>query len=126
MIVENEIKVIVIDRGCKWLYLRYIDPMTGRSVEKSAKTSNKKEATKAAGKWEDELRDGRYKSPLRVTWAEFRERYEQEVLPGLAESTDLKVAGVFEAVERIVKPGKLAALTAERISYFVKVLRSEE
>jgi len=31
---------------------------------------------KAAGKWEDDLHNGRYKSPSRVTWEEFRDKYE--------------------------------------------------
>jgi hypothetical protein len=39
------------------------------------------EAEKAASKWEDELRDGRYQPPSRISWEEFRERYESEVLP---------------------------------------------
>src|SRR5262245_28744205 len=106
--------------------MQYVDPNTGKAITRSTGESTRKAAQKEAGKWEAELREGRYKSPLKVTWAEFRQRYEDEVLPGLAENTDVKVTGVFDAVERIVSPEKLAALTAERISYFVKVLRSEE
>jgi hypothetical protein len=48
------------------------------------------------------------------------------VLLGLAVNTGLKVGGVFNAIERIISPDKLSALSAERISHFVKVLRSEE
>lgn len=123
--MEESIKVHVVDYGRKSLYLRYTDPHTGKQIAKSARTSNRNEATKAAGKWEDELRDGRYKPASKITWAEFRRRYEDEVLPGLAENTDLKTGGVFNAVERILGPGRLSSLTTERISYFVRVLREE-
>ena len=54
----SEIKVTVVklpDRDN--LMLRYIDPMTGKQKHKSAGTTNRKEAAKAAGKWEAELRE---------------------------------------------------------------------
>lgn len=123
--MQESIKVHVVDYGRSSLYLRYTDPHTGKQIAKSSGTSNRKEATKAAGKWEDELRDGRYKPASKITWAEFRRRYEDEVLPGLADNTDLKTGGVFNAVQRILNPDRLASLTTERISYFVRVLREE-
>jgi integrase len=58
-------------------------------------------------------------------WAEFRTRYEDEVLSSLADKTDGKASAMFNAVERIVNPVKLAALTAERISYLQSKLREE-
>ena len=62
--MSEEIKVTV----CKYpdrpnLVLRYIDPLTGKQKTKSAGTSDEGEAIKAAGKWEDELRTGRYRRP---------------------------------------------------------------
>ncbi len=63
----EEIRVHVLDKNRKNLYLRYVDPITGKDVTKSAKTKNLKEARKAAGKWESELRAGRYKSASKVT-----------------------------------------------------------
>ncbi len=97
----QEIKVYVVDRGRKNLSLRYIDPVSGRWVEKSAKTSDPDNALKAAGKWEDELRDGRYKPKSKTTWAEFRERYETEAVAEMKDTSDLKVSGVFDAVEHL-------------------------
>src|SRR5262245_66276715 len=112
--MKEAIKVYVIDFGRKFFYMQYTDPNTGKAVTRSTGETTRKLAQKEAGKWEAELREGRYKSPSKITWKEFRQRYEDEVLPGLAETTDVKVCGVFEAVERIVNPERLAALTAER------------
>ena len=106
--------------------MRYTDPVTGKPITRSTGTKNQKEAMKFAGQWQAELREGRYKSPSKVTWGEFRQRYETEVLPGLADTTDLKVRGVFDAVERIIRPERLSSLTAERISHLVKTLRAEQ
>ena len=59
--MQNELKVHVVNRGRAFLYLRYVDPLTGRPVERSAKTGDPEAALKEAGKWEDELRECRYK-----------------------------------------------------------------
>jgi predicted transcriptional regulator len=91
--METEIKVYF----CKFpdrdnLVMMYRDPFTRRQVTKSAGTANQKAAEKAAAKWEDDLQNGRYKAPSRVTWEEFRDKYESEVLSGLAPNTEIKVS----------------------------------
>ena len=72
----EEINVIVIDRGRKNLYLRYTDPLTEKSVEKSAGTASRRRAQKLAGEWQQEVLAGRLTDKKRLTWAEFRESYE--------------------------------------------------
>lgn len=88
--------------------MRYKDPHTGKSVARSTGCKRKSDALKAAGQWEDELRSGRFKPPSKLTWAEFRVRYEDEVLPGLAERTGDKLSGVFNAVEQYLSPERLS------------------
>ncbi len=120
----NEIKVQVVkypDR--KALVLRYKCPLTGLFKTKSAKTTRQADAVKAAGKWEAELREGRYRPAARITWADFRERYETEVLASLAARTDEKVGYVFDSVEEILNPERLASMTSERISQYQAKLR---
>jgi len=109
----------------KNLAMFYICPQTGRRVMKSTGTHRLKYAQKAAGKWEDELWAGRYKPASKITWAEFRQRYEDEVLPSLAAKTDEMANTVFNAIERLCNPEKLSHLTAERLSYFQSKLRDE-
>jgi len=121
---NEEIKVTVVDFGRASLMLRYIDPMTGKQKHRSAKTANKKAAQKAAGVWEDELRSGRYASPIHTTWATFRERYEDEVLSSLAATTDEKVSAVFNVVEKIINPQRLTDLNSARLSYYQTKLRA--
>jgi len=122
----DEIKVTVVNRRDRAnLMLRYIDPATGRQKYKSAGTNEMKAATKAAGKWEDELRDGRYAAPCRINWDEFRRRYEDEALPQLAPRTAEPRAAILNHVEAILSPRKLADLTAERLSYLQAELRKD-
>ena len=78
--MNEEIKVHVLDMGRKSLYMRYRDPMTGKQHTRSTGTSKRRDALKAAGQWEAELREGRYHAPSKTAWGEFRERYEREVL----------------------------------------------
>jgi hypothetical protein len=101
------------------LMMRYRDPYTGRHVARSTGTTKHGEAVKLAAKWEDDLHNGRFKSPSRVTCEEFRDKYESEVLSGLAKNTDTKVSGVFDSVETIINPERVRDITSERLSYYV-------
>jgi integrase len=124
--MQDTIKVHVVkypDRDN--LVLRYLDPLTNKHVTRSARTTRQSEAVKAAGKWEAELREGRYKALCRMTWAEFREKYEAEVLPGLADGTGECKATVMNHLERAVTPQRVADLTTSRLSAFVAKLRAD-
>jgi len=80
---------------------------------------------RVAAKWESALREGRYQKPSRVTWEDFRTKYETEVLPGLKATTATKVSGVFNAVERILNPVRVNSITPSRLSYLVAQLRKD-
>lgn len=111
---------------CKNLVLRYRDPTTGRQVRKSAGTASKSEARRAAHAWEAALNDGRDQGPHAITWEAFRQRYEDEVVPSLAERTSDKITTAFNAVERLlpkVAAGRLQDLDAEAISRLQAGLR---
>lgn len=123
--MAEEIKVYVISKNRKNLYLRYIDPLTGKPVEKSAGTGKRSLAVKAAGKWEAELREGRYQKPNKVTWEALRERYTSAVLPGLATATTITYEATWNVFERLCNPHKLASVTTSTISTFVMKLRDE-
>ena len=121
----NEIKVTVVkfpDRPS--LMLRHIDPSTGKQKHKSAKTHLKRDAERAAAKWENELREGIVDCG-NVTWADFRERYENEVLASYAETTDLKAQGRMNALEKHLAPRLLRDITSERLSHFQMKLRQD-
>jgi len=113
----------------KFYMMQYMDPLTGRKKTRSTKverTGRKRERThaeRAAAQWESDLREGRYKEPSKVSWEEFRERYETEVLPSLADSTEEKACCVFNVVERLLRPTRLRDLTADRLSYYQRQLR---
>ena len=123
----HDIKVHVIDYGRKYLQMRYVDPVTGQQHTRSTRVlrTRRREAERAAAKWEHDLREGRYKDTSKITWTEFRDRYEQEVSAAKAPATAVKVSGTFNAVERILQAERLAAISAEGISRFQKQLRDE-
>lgn len=124
--MSDEIKVTVVQFGDRpTLQMQYRDPYTRRKVTRSAKTSNRRDAERSAAKWEAELREGRYHAPSRITWEAFRERYEAEVLPGLAKTTDEKVSTVFNSIEKHISPYLLRDMTAERISVYQAKLRED-
>jgi integrase len=107
------------------LVMRYRDPFTGRQVQRSTGTTKKRDADKAAGKWEAELNEGRYKAQSRMTWEEFQEQYHDEKLASLAKATGEAADSSFNHATRIIKPERLAELTTARLSEFQRLLRNE-
>lgn len=61
------------------LMMRYRDPESGKQIARSTGT-NRRDAERAAAKWEAELREGRYNKPTKTTWEEFREQFDRNVL----------------------------------------------
>lgn len=120
---KEEISVHVVDYGRASLYMRYVDPITGKQVVRSTGETKKSEAQKKAGAWEKELRAGKYKPRSKVTWEEFREQYETEAFPDFAVATQKKCDTVFDAVETVLSPGKLSSVTTERLDALAKAWR---
>lgn len=106
------------------LVMYYRDPVTEKLVTRSAETSNPKLAAKAAGKWENQLREGRYQSSRGLTWAQFRERYEQEKGVTLSLHAQQTAAAAFNHLETLIAPKKLGSLTAGLLSKFQTELRN--
>jgi integrase len=120
----DEIKVTV----CKYpdrenLVLRYVDPLTGKQKTRSAGTSDEETAIGKAAVWQDELTTGRYQAPNRLTWAEFRKRYEAEKLSSLAPRTQTTARDSLNCLERVINPDRLTKLTSAVMSRFQSELR---
>ncbi len=129
---------VVAYRDCKNLVLRYIDPATRKPIRatkyKDPQTSevfetgqNRKYARKLAARWEADLNAGRDQGRYAATWEQFRERYEDEVVPSLKDRTGNKIGTTFNLMEKIlpmVAVGKLSELNAETLSQFQQALRA--
>ncbi len=127
---SSEIVVRVADHHRRRYYmLTYTCPMTRKrrwkasGIENTGRDRDRKAAERAAADWERELNDGEYRPPARLSWDEFRDLHEEQLQPGLAEKTRELYATVFNAIENILNPQRLADLTAERLSYFQAELR---
>jgi len=124
--VSDEIVVKVHSYGPgRSLALVYIDPVSGKKKAKSAGTTNWREAERLAGELEKELRNGRYAAPSRLSWADFRQRYEAEKGPTLSLKTILAFKSAANHLERVLNPDRLCKLTATALSRFQAKLREE-
>jgi integrase len=122
--MSDEISVGVASYGeGRNLMMVYFDPITGKKVAKTSGTTDRTAAERAAGVWEDELNNGRYQAPSRLTWKEFRKRYEAEKLAGLARGTRATAGESLDCFERIVNPDRLVKLTPAVMSRFQAELR---
>jgi integrase len=107
------------------LSLVYFDPVSGRKKAKSAGTTDWREAERLAGELEKELRAGRGASPNKITWREFRKRYEDEKGAAQAVKTRAAFKSAANHLERVLNPDRLAKLTSATLSRFQAKLRDE-
>lgn len=112
-------------RGRECFYMQYRHPETGRKVQRTTGKTVRRDAEREAGKWEKELLEGRDNRLGRMPWAEFRERYENEVATGLAASTAGKIAATFAKVEEHIHPAKLGSVTADAMQRLQTGLRTQ-
>jgi len=126
----DRVKVWVVEIGSRPNYcLQWRDPITQRVRTKAtpiprAGARSRSAAERLAGELEAQLMAGAGGTPSRLRWEEFRERYEKEVVPGLAKRTAEKVATVFDRLDEEISPVRLWDLTEARLSAFAAALRS--
>ena len=122
--MSDEIRVSIASYGAgRCLMMTYKDPITGKKIAKTSGTTDRTQAERAAAVWQDELNSGRYQAPSRLTWADFRKRYESEKLAGLAPKTRETAGEALDYLEKIINPDRLTKLTATAMSRFQSELR---
>src|SRR5262245_59921812 len=101
------------------LVMRHLDPLTGKQVSRSAKTTKMSEAVKAAGKWESELHAGTYRARCRMTWQEFRDKFDAVKLPTYRkEGTAENITTALNHLENTLAPQRIADITTPRMTDF--------
>jgi integrase len=118
-------RVKVLDlAGRKYLVLRWVDPVTGAERQQSAKTTNKRKADRTAAELQLKLDRGDYNDG-EMTWKQFRDRYWEEHLPSLAETTQGTANTAFNHLERLINPRRLSDVTPAMLSQFQAKMRAE-
>lgn len=118
------IRVRVRRKGRKNLALYYREPLTGRTVYRSADTDNVKEAERAAARWEAELLDTRGIDGCGWQW--FRQRFENEHLADKPRKSQNSYLAALNHFERLIKLESIAAVTTDHVSMFRGKLLDED
>jgi len=104
----------------------WLDPAGKRRCQSCGKGSRgKANSERLRRKFEAELLTGTYQSNSKKTWAEFRVEYETTVLPGLAVRSRPEVRAALGNFERVVRPGRMAAIKMTTIDEFIAKRRQE-
>lgn len=120
--MANRVKAIFDRRRQKWT-LRWKEPDTNVWRQRIVEAANKNQAKKVAAQLEADLDQGRYLLPGKVTWDEFRRRYEAEKLASLAKGTWGSAESALNHAENLLKPDRLADVTSSALSVLQAKLR---
>jgi integrase len=118
------IRVLVRRKGRKFLTLYYVDPQSGRTIYRSAKTDDPKQAERAAADWERELLDSRGVDGC--SWQWFRSRFESEHLADKPRKSRNSYLAALDHFERVIKLGTVADVTSDHVSTFRGKLLDED
>jgi integrase len=121
--VAIKVHVKVVLRSGRGHVLRWRDPETGAWKEKAVNSSSKKEAEKLAAQLEADLQQGRYVTPSKVTWDDFRLAFEAETLTSLAPRSVNSYRSALNHVEKVLHPERLAEIDAAAMSRLQTRLR---
>ena len=124
--MSDEINVIVVDRGRKYLYLRYTDPIDGKIHEKSARTTSMRAAQRAAGEWLAELNSTGLASSGLVRWEQFREDFRENYLNHYSDSYSTNVDGSLNVIEDLMSPDTLTRITEKWLSRFHSLAKKRD
>jgi integrase len=120
----HEINVKVSKHDHRRYYVMwYVDPVTEKRIQKSTKKTTLREAERAAGEWETELRSESSLPDRRITWEAFVRRYDAEKLSALSPRTQDATDTAFNHLENLIGPKRLMGVTAEALSSFQAKLR---
>jgi len=131
--MPDEVHVYVVEFGDRPNFqLQWRDPITQRlrtkttGVKRTGLRRDRHEAERLAGELQRQLEAGNSTAPSRLSWEEFRNRYESEEVAGFATLTGVKIQTVLDRVEAELNPQRLRDLTPARLSHLVKTLRTDQ
>lgn len=107
------------EQAASW-YVGWYDLAGKRHSESCGPGSRgKNQAEKRLRRIQSEMDMGVHKPASKVTWKEFRQEYEEQVLSRLAASSQRAVKVALTNFERLISPGKVQAITTKTIDEFV-------
>jgi integrase len=118
---RNGLRVYIRNQGDRdHLTLYYHTPGTGKIRTRSAETSDRKEAERAAARWEAELLD--HHGHDGAGWLAFRERFEEEHLAFKSPKTAACYGTALTSFEDFAQLGSLNSVSTAKLSSYAAAL----
>jgi integrase len=117
--MANRISVIVFRPAGRPFYMaQWVDPDTGKKKTRSTKTAIKRDAERFAGNLAKKLEAGELDFKSRITWKDFRVRYQREYLSTLAEGTGKQYRCAMDCFEAKMQPNLLRSISKATIAEY--------
>jgi integrase len=112
--------------GRPYFVAQWVDLTTGKKKTRSTKTNIRRTAERFAGNLAKQLESGAVEFTSRITWADFRKRYELECLAHLSEGTRTQYGCAMDCFEGKVGPTLLRSITKATIANYRHKLAESE
>lgn len=116
-------RVYVVDMGRRYLYMRFREPLTGRSHTRSTGCTSRREAERVAAKWEADLERTHWAPGSAVAWDVFVHQYTQLSLEHAARHTERKAFGVLMSYQNAMSPSCLTDVTTATLTAYQSILK---
>jgi integrase len=119
-----KVRIVKVPRGN--LALRWTDPVTGDTRQKTTGTLDGEKAAKQAADLETKLNSGGVVVYDNITWEQFRDRWDEERQATFRESTRSEYESTFNRFEELIQPRLLRAVTSQTVGQFqAKLAKSD-
>lgn len=118
-----KVRVVAV-AGKKSLQLRWSDPTTGKTHQKSSGVTDQKAAIKAAARLEDDLARNPH-AAMRLTWEQLCDRYEKDQRLSLAPETMLLWRTARGKVDALIAPRRIEQVNAMALSEMANAMREK-
>ena len=107
-------------------YVGWVDPNGTRKQKKCGSgTRGRKLAERMADQIHSQLITGTYESEERKSWADFRAKYDEQILAGMGSNSRTTAMRSLANFERVAKPRLVKSITTEAVDKFVAKRRKE-
>jgi integrase len=122
---KSEATVKITKHGDRPYAMYWTNPTTGKAEWRSTGKQKRDDALAVAAVWAADIREQRYSPDCNIAWDDFRTMFLDDHASDYTSKCRSTYVSAFNALERHVKVGRLAELSADRLKHTIREWEKE-